>query len=95
MCSSSGQATETDVTSHNVLCSQQFAGSVLKSVKILQLLVSACYFTSIDASKNIGALPDESKGKQVNHGQKLLYRESDWWGVGLVVQKARKQGTVC
>ena len=30
---------------------------------------------------------------QVN--QKLLYRESDWWDVGLVVQKARKQGTVC
>ena len=30
---------------------------------------------------------------QVN--QKLLYRESDWWYVGLVVQKARKQGTVC
>ena len=30
--------------------------------------------------------------KQVN--QKLLYRESDWWDVGLVVQKARKQGTV-
>ena len=27
--------------------------------------------------------------------QKLLYRESDWWYVGLVVQKARKQGTVC
>ena len=27
--------------------------------------------------------------------QKLLYRESDWWDVGLVVQKARKQGTVC
>ena len=32
-------------------------------------------------------------GEQVN--QKLLYRESDWWDVGLVVQKARKQGTVC
>ena len=31
--------------------------------------------------------------KQVN--QKLLYRESDWWYVRLVVQKARKQGTVC
>ena len=30
---------------------------------------------------------------QVN--QKLLYRESDWWDVGLVVQKARKHGTVC
>ena len=30
---------------------------------------------------------------QVN--QKLLYRESDWWDVGLVVHKARKQGTVC
>ena len=30
---------------------------------------------------------------QVN--QKLLSRESDWWDVGLVVQKARKQGTVC
>ena len=30
---------------------------------------------------------------QVN--QKLLYRESDWWDVGLVVQKASKQGTVC
>ena len=30
---------------------------------------------------------------QVN--QKLLYRESDWWDVGLVVQKARQQGTVC
>ena len=30
---------------------------------------------------------------QVN--QNLLYRESDWWDVGLVVQKARKQGTVC
>ena len=29
---------------------------------------------------------------QVN--QKFLYRESDWWDVGLVVQKARKQGTV-
>ena len=29
---------------------------------------------------------------QVN--QKLLYRESDWWYVGLVVQKARKQGKV-
>ena len=29
---------------------------------------------------------------QVN--QKLLYRESDWWYVGLVVRKARKQGTV-
>ena len=26
--------------------------------------------------------------------QKLLYRESDWWDVGLVVQKARKLGTV-
>ena len=32
-------------------------------------------------------------GEKVN--QKLLYRESDWWYVGLVVQKARKQGTVC
>ena len=31
--------------------------------------------------------------KQVN--QKLLYRESDWWDVGLVGQKARKQGTIC
>ena len=30
---------------------------------------------------------------QVN--QKLLYRESDWWDVGLVAQKARKQGTIC
>ena len=30
---------------------------------------------------------------QVN--QKLLYRESDWWYVVLVVQKARKLGTVC
>ena len=32
-------------------------------------------------------------GEQVN--QKLLCRESDWWDVGLVVQKARKQGIVC
>ena len=31
----------------------------------------------------------------VHVNQKLLYRESDWWYVGLVVQKARKQGTVC
>ena len=30
---------------------------------------------------------------QVN--QKLFYREIDWWDVGLVVQKARKQGIVC
>ena len=29
---------------------------------------------------------------QVN--PKLLYRESDWWYVGLVVQKSGKQGTV-
>ena len=34
---------------------------------------------------------EKKLGKQVN--QKLLYRESDWWDV--VVQKARKQGTVC
>ena len=26
--------------------------------------------------------------------QKLFYQESDWWDVGLVVQKIRKQGTV-
>ena len=32
-------------------------------------------------------------GEQVN--QQLLYRESDSWYVGLVVQKARKQGTIC
>ena len=36
---------------------------------------------------------EKKLGEQVN--QKLLYRESDWWYVGLVVQKARKQGTVC
>ena len=35
----------------------------------------------------------KKRGEQVN--QKLLYRESDWWDVGLGVQKARKQGTVC
>ena len=29
---------------------------------------------------------------QVN--QKLLYRDSDWWDVELVVQKARKQNVV-
>ena len=32
-------------------------------------------------------------GEQIN--QKLLYRESDRWDVGSVVQKARQQGTVC
>ena len=35
---------------------------------------------------------EKKLGEQVN--QKLLYRESDWWDVGSVVQKARKQGTV-
>ena len=36
---------------------------------------------------------EKKLGEQVN--QKLLYRESDRWDAGLVVQKARKQGTVC
>ena len=33
---------------------------------------------------------EKKLGEQVN--QKLLYRESDWWDVRLVVHKARKQG---
>ena len=31
---------------------------------------------------------EKKLGKQVN--QKLLYRESDWWDVGLVVQKSKE-----
>ena len=38
--------------------------------------------------------PFVSDNNSIQVNQKLLYRESDWWDVGLVVQKARKQGTV-
>ena len=46
----------------------------------------------IDANFGL-ASAQKIKCTQVN--QKLLYRENDWWDVGLLVQKARKQGTVC
>ena len=42
---------------------------------------------------NTPGVEKKKLGEQVN--QKLLYRESDWWYVGLMVQKTRKQGTVC
>ena len=51
-------------------------------------------FCECDAPKQI-ANCNNFNNMFTSINQKLLYQESDWWYVGLVVQKARKQGTVC
>ena len=60
-----------------------------KLSKLEQLSIQHSCFEQIAISLLLGDEKKKKLGEQVN--KKLLYRESDWLDVGLVVQKARKQ----